>query len=1119
MSSPGNKESMSGNSKRSSDQIDPLRILPRNSPNKRPFPETWSQLSPVQVPTPYRTRNPNGLSSSSISPLVRRRQSSTWSNSTRHGSIDWTRDSPDGRFGLERHSIVTSEHERVLKSAEKLTEHASPIKIIVAGTQSSGKSSLLEGLTGLSFPINQMGCTRLPVEIILRHEPNAFPSVQASRISHSAVGEVGMTETIIEKTHFLSKDAFDTQGFRALFDKAAQSLGALDWDALLRFSDDTFRVEISGPEYEDLYVVDLPGLFDNTALYQTEKDSQIVHALSRRYMDEENNIILVVVDATNIKSDKTEKLLRMARSADPTGIRTVGVITKLDLLLENEIANVASLARNEVVNLQNGWFVVKNRSRKEVARAMPWKQRNMNEATYLLSYPWNTLDTSRVGTPALKLYLSELVAYQSRLNLVELAKGFTSLAAQAQLALEDHQIESKTSEKVLELKNWDFDINKRGITSVGEISSDEIDLEANIEKKRPIKLLSCTMVAMTLFCTLTLLALGARAISNQITIDGSWIRMAFITIIPLQFFIALFFVHSAVQDLMQVFGPVSQMTQNSKFYSALTTARLNPRHGALPHVTIQCPVYKEGLKGVIIPTVDSLEAAMETYRKQGGTVSLFYNDDGMQAISPEEAQERREYYAKHDIGWVARPNHNANPKEGQLRFIRKGKFKKASNMNYALRTSIRVEQKLVQIERDSDWDDTLEDKAYQNCLSEVLDEDGGRTWAGGNIRIGDYILIVDSDTRVPSDCLLDAVSEMEACPRVGIIQFSCGVMNVTTSYFERGITFFTNLVYTAIRYAVAAGDVSPFVGHNAIIRWSAIQETSFLDEEGEEKFWSESHVSEDFDLALRMQTDGYVVRLAAWAGDGFKEGVSLTVYDELARWEKYAYGCNEMVFHPIKYWLVRGPFTPLIKKFATSSMPIGSKVTISAYICTYYAIGYSWFASVMNYVLLLVWSGYLDHYYVDSFKVYFATICVFGAAGNLALAVLRYRVENRSFISTFIENLKWVVFMGVFLGGISIHVSQAILCHLFSIDMTWGATSKEAEDTSFFIELPRIMKQFRNCFIFCIVLIAMLICGAYVVPPLWQVRWFTAIWPLVTIIAGHLFLPLVLNPALMMFTF
>lgn len=77
-------------------------------------------------------------------------------------------------------------------------------------------------------------------------------------------------------------------------------------------------------------------------------------------------------------------------------------------------------------------------------------------------------------------------------------------------------------------------------------------------------------------------------------------------------------------------------------------------------------------------------------------------------------------------------------------------------------------------------------------------------------------------------------------------------------------------------------------------------------------------MSEDFEMSLKLQCNGYIIRLAAWAGDGFKEGVSLTVYDELARWEKYAYGCNELLFHPIRKWLWKG-YVPLATLTCDSS--------------------------------------------------------------------------------------------------------------------------------------------------------------------------------------------------------
>lgn len=508
-----------------------------------------------------------------------------------------------------------------------------------------------------------------------------------------------------------------------------------------------------------------------------------------------------------------------------------------------------------------------------------------------------------------------------------------------------------------------------------------------------------------------------------------------------------------------------------------------------------------------------MKQAISTYELQGGSANLFINDDGLQLIPEEERQARISFYADHSIGWVARPRH------GEHGFLRRGKFKKASNMNFALMISCKVEDKLALYDRGLGWSQTDEALAYEKALKEVLQEDG-RAWADGNIRVGDYILLVDSDTRVPSDCLLDAVSEMEQSPDVGIMQFSSGVMQVVHTYFENGITFFTDLIYSAIRYTVSNGDVAPFVGHNAILRWSAIQQVSYEDEDGYEKFWSESHVSEDFDMSLRLQCNGYIIRLAAWAGEGFKEGVSLTVYDELARWEKYAYGCNELLFHPIRKWLWRGPFTPLFRRFLFSNIRLTSKVTIISYIGTYYAIGAAWIMTSVNYFIMGWFNGYLDKYYIDSWQVWFSIIIVFNGLGNVALAVMRYRVGERTLGYAVYENFKWTFLLAIFLGGLSLHVSQALLAHMFEIDMTWGATSKEAEFSNFFIEVPKVLKKFKYSMAFSLLfLVGMIIVAvAPFVPHNWRITDFVAILPMATVASSHFLLPLALNPALMTFS-
>ena len=644
------------------------------------------------------------------------------------------------------------------------------------------------------------------------------------------------------------------------------------------------------------------------------------------------------------------------------------------------------------------------------------------------------------------------------------------------------------------------------------------DPESHKEKSRPSMLYQATLTACTLCIAVTAIGSGWRYIALECKIDSSYIRIAFIICALPQMWLSLFFFQALVGNIAQVIGPVNQMQKNSKYYSAIAPRRLNRENGPLPHVTVQAPVYKEGLASVIEPTIRSIKQAISTYELQGGTANIFVNDDGMQLISEEEARQRQDFYDEHSIGWVARPGHDPKGLKGPA-FTRAGKFKKASNMNYALWISQRVEDKLAHIRRQENWTEEDESVVYRNTLSEVVSEDEGRTWADGNIRIGDYVLIIDSDTRVPVDCLLDPVSELEQSPEVGIIQMNSGVMNVTDSFFERGITFFTNLVYTQISYSVSNGDVAPFVGHNAFLRWSAVQNIGYgCPIDHREKYWSEETVSEDFDMALRLQTYGYIVRYGKYFGGGFKEGVSLTVYDELARWEKYAYGCNELMFWPVKYWLSRGPFTPLFRRFIFSTMPLPSKLTILAYIGTYYAIASAWILTLLNYFIIGWFNANHDKYYVDSFKIYFGIICVFTALGNFALAILRYRIEEGSIFGGLWMNFKWVPLLIIFLGGSSLHVAQAILSHMFGFDMSWGATAKEVENVTFFEEIPRVIKRFKFSFIFCISCVAMMIVLAHFAPPLWRINTFTAMWPLITLIGCHFFLPIALNPSLMLLT-
>lgn len=689
-----------------------------------------------------------------------------------------------------------------------------------------------------------------------------------------------------------------------------------------------------------------------------------------------------------------------------------------------------------------------------------------------------------------------------------------------------------------------------------------MDEESNdkTSKKRPIRLFAPIYNGLGAALGLLLTLEALRKMLAEYWLDGGKLRFVLLVTLPFLFCVSLFFYNFVIILVAQSIGPVAQYHQNSKYYSAIKPAP-NPdvdRH--LPHITIQMPVYKESLTETIAPSCESLKKAMQTYARQGGTSSIMICDDGMQLLDPALAEERKRYYADHGIGWVARPAHSG-ASDG---FKRAGRFKKASNMNYALNISLKMEEHLGRfmsdpkalenarmarrlskaatgdrlygeglstqgwwhLDLDEEIEESLEDLALRAAMDEVYAESGNRfqPWGAGGraLRVGEIILIVDSDTIVPEDCLRDAAREMAECPELGVIQHESDVMQVSRDYFENGIAHFTRRVNKAISFAAANGEVAAFVGHNAFLRWSAIQDVSFIDPvDGERKIWSESNVSEDFDMALRLQLGGYIVRWASYSDGGFKEGVSLTCDDELNRWEKYSYGCSELIFNPFVQWFTKGPINKQLRTFVWSNAPVHYKISMMAYMFSYYGLAASFVLSLINY-LAVGWALPLDGMYLQSFEIWVSVIFVFPLCGNIAHTLLEYRLGQKGLIAAFIENVLWMPFFVIFFGGLSIHLSKAILAHLFSYNITWGATKKEVERSNFFLEVPKILVRFRVALILCVLTIGGMIALTVPIFPLdWRIPYsnWSVVTPLAISIVSHLAYPILLNPYLMVFSY
>ncbi|KAL1719962.1 glycosyl transferase family group 2-domain-containing protein [Schizophyllum commune] len=700
-------------------------------------------------------------------------------------------------------------------------------------------------------------------------------------------------------------------------------------------------------------------------------------------------------------------------------------------------------------------------------------------------------------------------------GLDEKAAGSADDAAAAMLAEK-----SKPSKRFKWSFGWKLSA-KAPEAAPGDVEKGEASKEA-----RPIRLFAPFYNGLGVGLSIFFIASGLSVLLQEFRLDNDYTRFALMATTPFLFCVSIFFSLQVIAVISYLIGPVAQFHENSRYYSANAPRPNSELDHSLPHITIQMPVYKESLEETIAPSVFSLKKAMQTYARQGGTSAIFINDDGMQLLSPEEREKRTAFYANHNIGWVARPPHSNEP-DG---FKRAGRFKKASNMNYGLALAQCMEKHLLALEaagvREDPTDKTFEEQALEAAIEEKYEETGKlwKPWATNakSIRIGEFILIVDSDTIVPEDCLRDAAREMTECPEVAIIQHESDVMQVAHHYFENGIAHFTRRINKCISMACANGEVAPFVGHNAFLRWSALQDAAFVDAaDGVKKIWSETNVSEDFDMALRLQLKGYIIRWATYSAGGFKEGVSLTADDELNRWQKYSYGCNELIFNPLIQWWRLGPINKQLRVFLWSAAPVHYKISMMAYMFSYYGIAASALLSILNY-LLLGFALEVDGFYLHSFEIWLACTVVFPLAGNVGFTLLEYRLGQRSLLSSFTENVTWVPFFFFFFGGLSIHLSTALLSHLFSYNMTWGATKKEVERSNFWIEVPRIWKRFWLAFVISgIMVVLMIVLTLPIVPPEWQIPGYA--WALIVpmaIVAGcHILYPIVLNPWLMIFSY
>lgn len=226
-------------------------------------------------------------------------------------------------------------------------------QIIVVGDQSAGKSSVLEAISRIRFPVKGGVCTRFATELVLRRHKRRDMRVSVRFAEKS------------KPTKIFAPSDFANDNLEGVIEKAKELMGLSDSEK--GFSRDVLRLEIDDPDVYPLTLVDLPGIFQVNTSEQSMDGKKTVDLLVEEYMQNPNSIILVVVTATNQLAN--QGILRLAEKHDPTRDRTVGIITKPDLAErepENERAYIRLAQNKEKAHkLSLGWHVLRNRAGNE----------------------------------------------------------------------------------------------------------------------------------------------------------------------------------------------------------------------------------------------------------------------------------------------------------------------------------------------------------------------------------------------------------------------------------------------------------------------------------------------------------------------------------------------------------------------------------------------------------------------------------------------------------------------------------------------------------------------------------------------------------------------------------
>ncbi|KAK6083977.1 interferon-induced GTP-binding protein Mx1 [Seiridium cupressi] len=257
-------------------------------------------------------------------------------------------------------------------------------QLVAVGDQSSGKSSVLEGLTGFAFPRDVELCTRYVTQITYRRDSEE--SITVSIIPHQDT-EIAEQERL--KGFCRSITNLYSESLAQLFEEANVAFGirtnkkttSSDGSALPTFSEHILKIEKLGPQRER-------------------------HRARHEYGED---VDILAIMPSNVDPATTQEILNLAKKADHSMSRTMAVMTKPDLAIEHSVQKIViDYVTGKRGDLTLGYYIVRNRGPDDVGMSL--QQGQVKEKQFFLEPPWSVLRfTMTSGMDALKERVHELL--------------------------------------------------------------------------------------------------------------------------------------------------------------------------------------------------------------------------------------------------------------------------------------------------------------------------------------------------------------------------------------------------------------------------------------------------------------------------------------------------------------------------------------------------------------------------------------------------------------------------------------------------------------------------------------------------------------------------------------